>query len=396
MKIDKKSPSHWICLIRFGLNVACASVWRIFRRRRSTPQIVLYGHKLAGNLLALYRYLDAPDQTDFHVSFLTLDKNYHRQLLADGVRSVLATSVQGATLLSYADAVVSDHGLHAMSALLRFSDLKFFDVWHGVPFKGFDADDFGVQHRYDECWVPSALMAKMYVERYGFDATKVKTTGYARTDRLVHRNENIGAIKRALELAGPDVGKIVLFAPTWKQHSKQRSLFPFGIDEQEFYRSLSKLGERSGATFVMRAHLNSNVNAHDVGVWPHIVHLPHAIYPDTEAILLVSDILVCDWSSIAFDFLLLQRPTLFLDVEAPFAKGFSLGPEYRFGEIVPDMDKLLLALGRYLLHPSEYQAKFGARAAQIRQAVYGDYADGAAAARCVDRLHQQLMPTHQA
>ena len=41
-------------------------------------------------------------------------------------------------------------------------------------------------------------------------------------------------------------------------------------------------------------------------------------------------------SSIAFDFLLLERPTIFLDVEAPFAKGLSLDASHRLSELAED------------------------------------------------------------
>src|SRR5690606_40302310 len=65
--------------------------------------------------------------------------------------------------------------------------LRFFDVWHGIPFKGFDADDFRVQHRYDECWVASPLLRDLYIQRFGFEPQRVVATGYARTDRSEER-----------------------------------------------------------------------------------------------------------------------------------------------------------------------------------------------------------------
>jgi CDP-glycerol glycerophosphotransferase len=323
-----------------------------------------------------------------------MDRAYHRQLISQGIPSVLATSPACLRLLWEADAVVGDHGLHAMSPMVSLSSVKFFDVWHGIPFKGFDANDFRVQHRYDEIWVASPLLARMYVERYGFDADKVKVTGYARTDRLVRRDEDVLAIKRRLGLDGADVGKIVLFAPTWKQDASRRSIFPFGLSEQEFLGALSTLAQRTGSTFVMRAHLNSGAGAS--GAWPRIEHRPHTQFPDTEELLLVSDILVCDWSSIAFDYLLLERPTIFLDVAAPFAKGFSLGPEYRCGEIAPDLRQLLHWLHRYLQSPLDYQAHHSVQMTQINQAIYDARPDGHASERCVTRLRQHLFGPQKA
>jgi CDP-glycerol glycerophosphotransferase len=388
MKIDKANLAHWRYLMLFGLNVAIALLLRPFRRRPSRNRVILYGHKLGGNLLAIYRYLRASPESGLDVAFLTMDPDYHRELVARGDSCLLAISPRCIPWLVTADAIVSGHGLHALQPMLSLSDLKFFDVWHGIPYKGFDADDFRVQHRYDEVWVSSPLLRQVYIERFGFPADIVHVTGYARTDRLVHRIEDPVEIKRRLGLDPSSSDKLVLFAPTWKQDARNRSLFPFGLDEQAFLGALSELGERVGAKFLLRAHLNSgDVANHGFG---HIVALPHAKFPDTEEILLVSDILVCDWSSIAFDYLVLDRPTIFLDVEAPFAKGLSLDASHRFGAVVDNMDTLLERLERYSIEPERYALEFSAKCSEVKARVYDGYADGNATARCVARLGQHF------
>lgn len=390
MKIDKRNPVHWLCLALFGLNTLLAMALRpLLHRRRIPHTVALYGHKLSGNLLALYRHINAHAADAFLLVFLTMDKRYARLLKAQGVRVTLATRPEAMTLLIRAAAVISDHGLHAMSWLPGRCGIRFFDVWHGIPFKGFDADDFRVQHRYNETWVASPLLANIYVQRYGFDARKVKVTGYARTDRLVRAGADTGVIKRSLGLDRAGVGKIVLFAPTWKQDTQQRSIYPFGIDEQTFFKALAALATRTDSTFVMRAHLNSNTAGNGNGdQWGRIVHRPYSAFPDTEALLLVSDILVCDWSSIAFDYLLLARPTVFLDVEPPFAKGLTLDADYRFGAITDNLQGLLQLLERYLIDPERYKREFSNKCAEIRARVYADYADGNATERCVERLRR--------
>lgn len=392
MKIDKSNPRHWALLVLFTLNVVLAMLWRPFRGQGGTPKtIVLYGHKLTGNLLAIYRRVRATHRDEFRPVFLTMDPAYHRRLTSTGEDACLAATSACARLLATADAVISDHGLHATKALLGRSTLRFFDVWHGIPFKGFDADDFRVQHRYDETWVASPLLAELYTHRFGFDPAKVIVTGYARTDPLVEPHETPIEIRRRLGLQHAEGQRLVLFAPTWKQDAQHRSLFPFGADGQEFLERLTEVCRRNGALLLFRAHLNTKdpVPLPADGVIP----IPFADYPDTEAILQISDVLICDWSSIAFDYLLLNRPTLFLDVEPPFRKGFSLGPEYRFGPIVDGLPGLLRELARSLANPDGYHAEYGARHAAVRQQVYESYADGHAAERCVERLLQIRTPT---
>jgi CDP-glycerol glycerophosphotransferase (TagB/SpsB family) len=382
MKIDRRSPRHWLYLALFAANVLAALLLRPLRRRGPRRRIVLYGHKLNGNLLALYRRLASVP--DYEVAFLTLDPAYARALAAQGANHQLATTPGCARWLATAAAVISDHGLHALGLMLGRSDLKFIDVWHGIPFKGFDADDFRVQHRYDEVWVASPLLRKLYTGRFGFDPARVHTTGYARTDRLVKPAADRSALRRQFGLGD---GPVVLFAPTWQQDARGRSIYPFGLDAGAFLDALARTCRPHGATVVVRAHLNSALTA---PARESAVYLPHAQFPDTEALLLASDVLVCDWSSIAFDYLLLDRPTLFLDVPAPFRKGFSLGPEHRFGPVVSDLEALRQRLDQALGQPAAYRAEFGARHQAERAAIYGDFADGRAAERGAERLAQLL------
>lgn len=395
MKVDRRNPLHWLYLLAFGLNVACALLLRRLLHRRASGRVLLYGHKLAGNLLGIHRQVQRHPPAGLRFAFLTMDPAYHRGLRARGIDSVLATAPSAIPWLATADAVVSDHGLHAMQVMLGTTDLKFFDVWHGIPFKGFDGEDFRVQHRYDEAWVASPLLASMYVERFGFAPERVKVTGYARTDRLVAAGDfDRGEVDRgefAARLGLPaDARRIVLFAPTWKQDDQARSLFPFGAGEDAFCAALSALAVRLDATIVFRTHLNSGAGAVATDRWPRLASLPSALYPDTEEILLASDILVCDWSSIAFDFLLLDRPAIFLDVEAPFAKGLSLDAGYRFGALARDMDGMLALLERYLRDPAKYHEDCGVRAAEAKRRVYGGFADGRSAERCLARLEAAL------
>jgi len=104
-------------------------------------------------------------------------------------------------------------------------------------------------------------------------------------------------------------------------------------------------------------------------------------FPDAEGLLMLADILICDWSSIAFDFLALNRPTIFLDVEPPFKNGFSLGKDYRFGAVVSDMDSMRNQLDSILKDPTHYFSAQGTNHKEITGAVYGECTDGGVAGR---------------
>jgi len=185
-----------------------------------------------------------------------------------------------------------------------------------------------------------------------------------------------------------DTRKVILFAPTWQQDDDQRSIFPFNTSEQEFSAMIRLVCQKNNTILIFRTHLNSNLNTLSTG--DPFYFIPHDLFPDTESILTISDIMICDWSSIAFDFLTLNRPTIFLDVPHPFAKGFSLGPEYRFGKIVQNISQLQQSINTYLRSPEKYQEEFGQKAQSIIEKLYDETLDGESAARYLHQAEQMI------
>lgn len=389
MKVKRRNPAHWLLLGMFFLQSLIALGMRLRKRKPDKNNIILYGHKLNGNLLALQQRMHGQPVSDLRPIFLTMDRIYRDNLKNDGVEACWACGWEGARALAVSAALISDHGLHSLQPLRRLYrklGMRFFDVWHGIPFKGFDSDDFKVQHAYDEVWVASDLSKEIYINKFGFEERRVHVTGYPRTDRLVRNDCNVATYRKMLGL--PEKEKLILFAPTWKQDASGRSIYPFGCTEQEFLEALLGVARDNGAGVVLRSHLNSG----DVLQQKHkdLHTLPVNRYPDTEAVLLASDLLICDWSSIAFDYLLLDRPTFFLDVDPPFAKGFTLGPTYRYGVIIKGLAEMVDQLAQVLRQPEIYWQALAARHEALKFQVYTGTADGHASERCIKRLQLHI------
>lgn len=338
--------------------------------------VVMYGHQLSGNLKALYEEWQRSFTQSFSLHFLSLDPDYSAQLEQEGVNVLRCNRLRDMLALRQATVMVTDHGLHAMRPLVRFTSIKFVDVWHGIPFKGFIPEDFKLQHRYDEVWVSSPLLKKIYQEKFGFRPEIVRDMGYARTDRLFRRELPDPNFRKQAGI--PDTGKIVLYAPTWKQDSEGRELFPFNETQDSFLGLLGIVCRRHAATLVVRSHLNANIGQ---SLSDRVVYCPMSEFPDTGEVLLHSAVLICDWSSIAFDFLALDRPTIFLDVEPPFRNGFSLGKEFRFGKLVADTSDLSDSLDRVLANPMEYAVVHGDAHESTGRDIYGLNRDGLVASR---------------
>jgi CDP-ribitol ribitolphosphotransferase len=385
VKIDTKNPLHWFYLVIFTLNVLAASILRPFVSKKRNATVLLYGHKLNSNLRGIYDYSRSKQGDYLSVYFLAMDPVYCKQLRESGEQVLLALDPRNIMKIASCCVIVSDHGLHSLEILLKFSTISFVDVWHGIPFKGFDADDFRTQHKYTEVWVTSDLLIDMYVSKFGFRWKQLHATGYARTDVLVNKTVNCAEIRSRLGIPA-SVNKVILFAPTWQQDQRNRNIFPFDSSAEVFFSALEQLCKKLSVACVFRTHLNSQADVG--GSYSNIFYAPHAEFPDTEEVLLASDVLVCDWSSIAFDYLLLDRPTVFLNVEAPFKKGFSLDESYRFGEVVESLDEMIAALELYVKQPETYRTVHGERCATVKKELYDSNADGHAAERCYARLER--------
>jgi len=389
MKINKTSPKHWIALFRFTITVIIGLVIRKFTKPPATHTIILYGHKLNGNLKALYNYISENHLTDIQTVFITIDSDYSHQLNISGVKSANANHLKTAKLIAETTCVISDHGLHSLELALYFSNIKFIDVWHGIPFKGFDEKDFRVQRKYTKIFVPSSFIAQLYTEKYGFKRESLIPTGYARTDALYNQYEDINALKYHLNIAQDKI--VILFAPTWRQDHKKRSIFPFNQTEEHFFNALDIFCEKNNALIIVRTHLNSKQKK--LKQYNNLIPCPHSTYPDTESILLISDMLICDWSSIAFDYLCLNRPTVFLDVQPPFTKGLSLDGSFRYGEVVKSLPELIFSLTSFIRNDTLYNQKYGIASKTITNKIYGNKLDGNSSKRCYEALIELIAKT---
>lgn len=63
----------------------------------------------------------------------------------------------------------------------------------------------------------------------------------------------------------------------------------------------------------------------------NVLYFPFNEFEASDEFLIISDMLLTDWSSIAFDYILLDRPTLFLDILDSFENGTYNENLLRFG-----------------------------------------------------------------
>lgn len=179
-------------------------------------------------------------------------------------------------------------------------------LFHGVSFKNYPLLP-EVLH-YDAAFAVGPYMEREFVRRGIFDEgdPRLRRVGMPKLDRLLD-----GRLERAAILEGLGVAAdrpVVLYAPTWGQES-----------------SLDRMGERvvrglcgRGLSVVVKLHDNSyDPRETEIDWRARLDALAHPDLvvtrsPDVVPLLFAADALVSDASSAAYEFLLLDRPVVFL------------------------------------------------------------------------------------
>ena len=126
-------------------------------------------------------------------------------------------------------------------------------------------------------------------------------TGYPRTDILYSSNneEEMGRLKEKLGL--PKDKKVIMYAPTWRVR-----------DKFELMLDLEKMKEKFSDEYVLilRLHHFSAKGWKGVPADGFVYDLTD--YESIEDLYIITDILITDYSSVMFDYAVLDRPMLSL------------------------------------------------------------------------------------
>lgn len=195
---------------------------------------------------------------------------------------------------------------------IRRNDQRYLNTWHGTPFKTLGKDMRGtvLQHsnvtrnflQATHILSPDAHTTRVIAQSYDTEhllTAKVAELGYPRNDFAINLNHKRKAeILDQLNVSRDPERPVVLYAPTWRGE----------VGESKF--ALSKLHQdlealsSTGAQIIFRAHpiTESLLSGMDFGV----VTVPREI--NSNELLGAVDLVITDYSSIAFDAKACQTP----------------------------------------------------------------------------------------
>jgi CDP-glycerol glycerophosphotransferase len=219
---------------------------------------------------------------------------------------------------------------------------RYLQTWHGQTLKtiGFDVptlrlatSDVQRKHqamvdRWDVLVSPSAEFERTFVPANNYRG-EVLHCGYPRNDALVRsaEPEQVEAARRVRQkLDIPDGRKVLLYAPTYRD---------FGRGSGSSIRpDLEALAEALAGEWVMvvRAHYYDRFT-----VPPALGHFLRdgAQFADINELMLASDVLLTDYSSVMFDYANLGRPILLYTDDYEEYRSSDRGTYYDLTEIAP-------------------------------------------------------------
>ena len=310
----------------------------------------------------------------------------HSVAAPPGIRTVVRFSPEWYDLLARAAYLVNNDNFPWFFA--KAPGQVYLQTWHGTPLKRIakDIDDpqlIPVAYMktmdaeaatWDYLLSPSPYASAILPGAFGY-AGPLLELGYPRNDALlVADRDRVRAEVRERLGIDPD-GRVVLYAPTWRDvDAKVLHLDPARV-----------LEEVPDVTLLVRGHVNT-AESGAVGPAARGRLRDVTLYPDINDLFLASDVLVTDYSSVMFDFALLDRPQVFLvpdlDEYRGEVRGFYVDlAEVAPGPLVADDDALIA----HLRKGPEADEPYREARARFRDR-FAPWDDGHAAARVVDRV----------
>ena len=209
------------------------------------------------------------------------------------------------------------------------------NTWHGAPLKSMFFTDKGdtksnlkwvikLNKKTSIFLVSSKLESALLTECFLINPKKFCFTGQPKNDVLVKKQTKI--LKKILGKV-PEYKKVILYAPTYRR-GKVSKFFPFSDFD---LKHLNNFLEKNKLIILLRGHVY-NRELDKKYFSDRIISFGFDVCEDIYSILPEVDILITDYSSLYIDYLLLDRPEIFIpyDLEEYKRKRGLLVDDYEF------------------------------------------------------------------
>lgn len=193
---------------------------------------------------------------------------------------------------------------HAAGAFKKFGFSTSYMSGGPNPFKN---QKMAMHTYYDYATVSSEDVRKHYAEAFNMNIENIIPVGVPRADFFFDERK-VNETKNKIYSLFPDLKdkKVILYAPTFRGFGKTRKSFNIEFD-------FNKIAKNISDEYVIALKLHPSVELSNIIIdddnSKKVVNI--SSYSDANDILTVTDLLISDYSSIVFDYSLLNRPMIF-------------------------------------------------------------------------------------
>ena len=227
------------------------------------------------------------------------------------------TTLRVIWLLATSDVVVIDDYFDMFQSLKLHPATKIIQAWHaGSGFKNIGYSRFGrygspklqnAHRKYTYVLTGSEHLVPVYAEAFGIEESAVVATGLPRIDTFLDE-ERTRRVVEDFYRARPELRdkKILLFAPTFRGRVSTSAYYDYS--KIDFARLHEVCGEDTVVLFRMHHFVRTPVPIPEQ-LADRLIDV--AAFPSSNDLLHVTDVLITDYSSIIYEFSLLDRPMVF-------------------------------------------------------------------------------------
>jgi len=289
-------------------------------------------------------------------TWLVGDDGQARDATAQGIRWARKDSLRGLWLTARARVVVVTHGFGDVNRY-AVAGATIVQLWHGIPLKriGLDSAETTRSALLPRSRVVPRLLAALYrgttrriavlpaashlvrgrlESAFGLTHAAVPVTGEPRVDVLSQgtASDRRAAARERLTAAVGPVGErpVVLYAPTWRDGDVDPA-----VPDATEWGGIRDLLDRRDAVLLIRSHPLGAGDYRPPVPTDRVRMLGSDLVADVTPLLPGLDVLITDYSSLAFDAALVPLPVLFLapDLEAYRARRGLYG---RYADVAGD------------------------------------------------------------
>jgi CDP-glycerol glycerophosphotransferase len=300
--------------------------------------ISYYGKQYSDNPKWLYEYCLSKD-LDLEYIWVLNDIEYSKIKKHPNLKVIKSSSIKWLYYMATSKYWVNNCNM--ASEIIPPKDTIYLQTWHGTPLKkiGLDitVDTSKQMQRYlkdirseVKNWsyiISSSLkVSRILKSAFGVTDSQIIECNYPRNDILLGNNltDKRNEILKKLHLDNNEK-KIILYAPTFRTTEDE-----FNI---EMDKILLKNELENDYIFLFRKH--SNIKKINPSLVNDSFYINVSDYDDIQELYVISDILITDYSSVFFDFALLERLMIFYPYDFERYQDELRGFYFNYDETVP-------------------------------------------------------------